>query len=167
MNALFSDKKSPFESPFTSTGKGLPSLEELSEAYKQLELLKNNSGGTPRNVFTDISNEWKDTSDDEKVFIENSKEYLEANTAYQAAFSAFLVEYLGNDFLKTQHGIAAEKVLSVIKEKKESYKNKFVNDIDKIKTQNDKLEESNQELIKKNLDLQNQLKMIQEKLGGF
>jgi chaperonin cofactor prefoldin len=158
-----------FSNPFSTT----KSVDELSEAYKKLEMLRtqqealNQQSQRPnRTVFTDIANEWEKISDDERYFIESSKEYIEANNSYQQEFNLFLLEYLGNDFLKSSHGVAAERVLSTIKEKKEVYRNKFATDILEIKEQNSKLEKNNAELIKNNNILQEELKKIQEKISG-
>lgn len=141
----------------------------LSEAYKKLELLKQQANMTqqPQNqktVFTDIISEWDSASDDEKIFIENSKEYIEANTNYQKEFNAFLIEHLGDDFIRSKHGLSAEKLLNTIKNRKEAYKNKFAADIESIKEINSKLEKNNEELAKTNSDLQKQLEAIQKRL---
>jgi vacuolar-type H+-ATPase subunit I/STV1 len=154
--------KSPFENPFNK----FSSDSDLVDAYKKLELLKQASPVVAmKNVFSDIADEWKSISTDERLFIENSKEYQEAFANYQNEFSAFLIDHLGNDFLKSPHGLAAEKLLGEIREKKESYKNKFASDITEIKEKNSQLEELNQELAKTNMQLQEQLKNIEARLN--
>jgi hypothetical protein len=140
----------------------------FAEAYKKLELLKQQAnGGQPpekKTVFSEIFAEWDASSDDEKIFIENSKEYIEANSEYQKAFNTFLIEHLGNDFIHSKHGLSAEKLLNTIRNRKDAYKNKFAADIESIKEINSKLEKNNEELAKTNLDLQKQLEDIQKRL---
>jgi hypothetical protein len=140
----------------------------FTEAYKKLELLKQQVAGNQpqekKTVFTDIFSEWEASSDDEKLFIENSKEYIEANSEYQKAFNTFLIEHLGDDFIRSKHGLSAEKLLNTIRNKKDAYKNKFAADIESIKEINSKLERNNEELAKTNLNLQKQLEDIQKRL---
>jgi hypothetical protein len=159
-----------FSNPFGNPGIQ-PSAADLTDVYHKLEALKAqqqimNNPPAKSNVLADITREWENISDDEKYFIENSKEYQDASNFYQQEFSAFLIEHLGNDFVKSPHGVAAEKVLGVIRGKKELYKNKFANDISEIKEKNSQLERNNEELAKNNIALQEQLKEIQKRLGN-
>jgi hypothetical protein len=154
--------KSPFENPFNK----FSSDSDIADAYKKLEMLKQASPVVAqRNVFSDIADEWKSISEDERLFIENSHEYQEAFTTYQNEFSAFLIESFGNDFARSPHGASAEGLLGVIRSKKDSYKNKFATDISEIKEKNSQLEELNQELVKTNMKLQEQLKNIEARLN--
>jgi hypothetical protein len=155
-----------FANPFNN-----PTTADLTDVYQKLEALKAqqqimNNPQSKTSVLTEITKEWEHISEDEKLFIENSKEYQEASNFYQQEFSAFLIEHLGNDFIKSPHGIAAEKVLGVIRSKKELYKNKFANDISEIKAKNSQLERNNEELAKNNIALQEQLRDIQKRLGN-
>jgi hypothetical protein len=161
-----------FSNPF-SLNNNIPSSSSLNDAYKQLEFLKaqheslqHHANENSKNVFSDIVDEWGKASEDEKIFIQNSQEYQSANAQYEQEFNAFLIEYLGNDFLKSPHGKAAENVLAVIRNRKDNYKNKFANDISEIREKNSKLEQNNEELAKSNLILQEQLKEIQARLSG-
>ena len=143
---------------------------DLAAAYAQLEALKNNSK-TPqtqnmRNVFSDISDEMRDVGDDERNFIVSSAEYQNLNSQYQEEFSSFLIQYFASDYLKSEYAKTPEKILALIRTKKEDYKSKFANDISDIKTQNQLLINKNDELEKANLSLQAQLKEIRESLGG-
>jgi hypothetical protein len=142
-----------FSNPFQSA---LSQGNSLEDAYQKLEFLKaqqnllhSKDQSQIRNVFSDIANEWSSVSEDERSFIESSKEYRAADLRYQQEFTAFLIEYLGNDFLKSSHGKAAEEVLAVIKSKKDSYKNKFADDISEIRNKNSQLEQNNEILAKK------------------
>jgi hypothetical protein len=156
--------------PFTSPFVGSSDVNSLDEAYKKLEFLRQqntNQQGSARTVFSDIQKEWTDSSEDERVFIENSKEYQEANGKYQESFSLFLIDKFGNEFSNSQYGRSAEDVLAIIRNKKEKYKDKFASDIEEIKQINNKLEENNNSLIKQNESLQQQLLEIKSKLGGL
>jgi hypothetical protein len=141
---------------------------DLAAAYAQLEALKKQQ--TPqqnmRNVFTDISDEMREVGDDERNFIISSTEYQSLNAQYQEEFSSFLIQYFASDYLKSEYAKTPEKILALIRTKKDQYKSKFANDISDIKTQNQLLVNKNDELEKANLSLQAQLKEIHEKLGG-
>lgn len=163
----FLGSSNPFASPFSNQGDT-----SIEDAYKKLEFLKQqsiqqNQQPQVRSVFSDIQKEWSETSEDERIFIENSKEYQTANNNYQQAFSLFLIEKFGNEFSNSPHGRSAEEVLAVIKNKKEKYKDKFASDIEEIKQKNSKLEENNSTLLKQNELLQEQLLEIRSKIGGY
>lgn len=152
-----------FSNPYGTNEK---TQDQLADAYKKLELLKQQemNKAPERNAFSDISEELKGLSEDERTFIESSKEYIEASQAYQQAFNSFLIEKTGSEFLKTKYGTTVEKLLAVIKNKKDNYRNKFAEDIEAIKNTNSKLEKNNEELLKANSLLQQQLEAIQKKL---
>lgn len=168
-----------FESPFTkNTNTSLfpspysqTSEDRLNQLYQEMEMLKqykNNSNNiNKKTVFTDISDEMKDLSEDERRFIETSKEYMEASAKYQNDFSMFLIQYLGDDFIKSEYGKTPETILAIIKKKKDEYKNRFAEDISEIREQNSNLATRNEELAKTNSELQKQLAEIREKLGGL
>jgi hypothetical protein len=108
----------------------------------------------------------RDVGDDERNFIVSSSEYQKLNSQYQEEFSSFLIQYFASDYLKSEYAKTPEKILALIRTKKEDYKSKFANDISDIKTQNQLLINKNDELEKANLSLQAQLKEIRESLGG-
>ena len=87
---------------------------------------------------------------DERKFIESSNEFISANIQYQEAFSNFLIDKFGGEFLQSKCGVTVEKVVATIKEKKEKYRESLANDISTIKEQNQELITKNEELAKKN-----------------
>ena len=141
---------------------------ELSKMYAELEMLKNQtSQQKTKTVFTEIANEMADITDDERYFIENSKEYISLNQQYQTEFSAFLIEKFANEYSTSKYGKTPEQILGVIRNKKEEYKNKFAENLNEIKETNKNLIVKNDELAKINEGLQKQLVEIQNKLGAF
>jgi hypothetical protein len=157
-----------FQNPLDFRGASSPDA-QLSDIYAGMERLKQlqqlSQPQIPqRTVFTDIADELKDMSEDEKRFIEGSDEYQRANLEYQESFTNFLLEKLGQEYLSSQYGKAPEKMLLIIKQKKEKYKGQFAADISSIKEQNNNLAIKNEDLMKTNIELQKQLKLIQERL---
>jgi hypothetical protein len=141
---------------------------DLSKLYAELEMLKGNQQSlTKRTVFTDIASEMSNASEDERIFIENSKEYISLNQQYQTEFSAFLIEKFGDEYASSKYGETPERILNVIKNKREEYKNKFAANLNEIKESNRTLVDKNEELAKINESLQKQLAEIQSKLGEF
>ena len=165
------DISAKYMSPFLNNNK--PTIDsDLVAAYAQLEALKKQQLQQPqvpqqiRNVFTDISDEMRDIGEDERNFIESSSEYQKLNSQYQEEFSSFLIQYFSNDYLKSEYAKTPEKILALIRTKKEQYKSKFANDISDIKAQNQILVDKNDALEKANVSLQAQLKEIRDSLGG-
>ena len=158
-----------YMSPFLNNNKpGIDS--DLAAAYAQLEALKQqqyNNSNNAKTVFTDISDEMRDLGEDEKNFIVSSTEYQTLTTQYQEEFSSFLIQYFANDYLKSEYAKTPEKILALIRSKKEQYKSKFANDISDIRTQNEALASKNDALEKANLALQEQLNEIRASIGGL
>lgn len=155
--------------PFSFNNKTASNIEDsLLQTYAQLEALKAkqnqlNGGVVPQQntVFTDISNEFKDLSEDETNFIISSPEYKTLNDKYQAEFTQFLISKFSNEYLQTTGSSRTlEEMLFTIRNKKELYKKKFANDINEIRDQNRELLERNNTLAASNQELQNQLKKI-------
>lgn len=126
---------------------------DLNDLYGKIEALKAQKEQVlnpprKRTVYDDINDTWNGLSSDEQHFIENSDEYKNANMFYQQQFNAFLIERMGDEFLKSKYGTAPEKVLGVIKEKKDEYQKNLSNDISTIKEQNKLLMKQNEELNK-------------------
>lgn len=126
---------------------------DLNDLYGKIEALKAQKEQVlnpprKRTVYDDINDTWNSLSSDEQHFIENSDEYKNANIFYQQQFNAFLIERMGDEFLKSKYGTAPEKVLGVIKEKKDEYQKNLSNDISTIKEQNKLLMKQNEELNK-------------------
>lgn len=155
---------------------------DLASLYQQLDALKaqkqsmNNSVAyntqnkndenltARKTVYSDIQKVWSDLSADEKKFIENSEEYIQANIEYQTAFNQFLIERMGDEFISSKYGMAPEKVLAVINKKKDEYKSNLTSDISTIKTQNQYLMQKNEELSKNNEEMTKLIKSLQDQL---
>lgn len=167
--------------PFSLNNSGLQNTENsLMETYAKLEALKarqnqintafqaqQNTQQQPQQrltVFTDIANEFNNLSEDEINFIVLSKEYESVNSKYQNEFSQFLINKFSNEYLQTGNTRTLEEMLSVIRKKKEQYKQKFADDINEIREQNKTLLDKNNELAENNERLQEQLKTIQNQL---
>ena len=126
---------------------------DLNDLYGKIEALKAQKEQVlnpprKRTVYDDINDTGNGLSSDEQHFIQNSDEYKNANMFYQQQFNAFLIERMGDEFLKSKYGTAPEKVLGVIKEKKDEYQKNLSNDISTIKEQNKLLMKQNEELNK-------------------
>lgn len=165
-NSLFGSQFST-SNPFMNQPQSISQIDQnIANVYSQLEALKNPQQNQQRQntVFTDIFNEMKSMSDDEKAYIFSTKEYIAANAKYQEEFSAFLINKFSGEFLQN-HQRTMEELLSVIKSKKEQYKNKFADDVAEIRERNKDLADKNAALAKNNQILQEELKKIQMKLG--
>lgn len=183
MRMFTNQTNSLYSSPFASTNAlysnpamakyTTPTIDQqsLADAYNKLEALRNNlqtqAPQQPQKatVFTDISKELSDLSEDEKNFIMSSREYQVADAKYQSEFSQFLITKFSDEFLQTNQR-TMEELLLAIRNKKEQYKNKFADDVAEIRKNNKSLEDKNNELLKSNLELQKQLEEIQHKLGS-
>lgn len=161
---LFNNNNSIFSSPFQSQN----SNDRLNQLYQEMEFMKQHqTNQQQRTVFTDIAEEMKDVSVDERRFIETSDEYLSASQEYQNYFTLFLIDFLGADFLNSRYGKSPEKVLAVIRQKKDDYKNRFAENISEIRSQNNTLAQQNDALAQANMELQKQLADIRKQLGGM
>lgn len=138
---------------------------DLAKMYAELEAIKNASSQPTRTVFTDIAEEMSDLSDDERAFIEGSKEYALLNQQYQVEFSTFLINKFGAEYSSSQYGKTPERILGLIREKKEQYKNQFAANLNEIKENNRSLVSKNNELAEVNKRLQIELEAIKNKLG--
>ena len=141
--------------PFSFNNKTTSNIED-----KQSQL---NNGAPPSQatVFTDISNEFKDLTEDELNFITTSSEYQTLNNKYQSEFSQFLISKFSNEYLQTTGNTRTlEEMLFTIRSKKDQYKKKFANDINEIRDQNKELAERNNQLAANNIELQAQLKKL-------
>lgn len=117
-----------------------------------------------KTVYTDIAEIWNSLSAEEQKFVEGSQEYQQANIEYQNAFNSFLLDKMGAEFLTSKYSEYPERVLAVIKTKKEEYQNNLTNDISTIKSQNEALIKQNSELAKNNEELGKLIKSLQEQM---
>lgn len=170
-----------FANPYLQESQSSKAPDDINSLYRQIEALKaqktaltnlqspniKNNDATQQNkrtVYNDIGTIWSELSAEERKYIENSEEYQNANIEYQQSFNNFLVEKLGDDYLQSRFGTAPEKVLAVIKKKKEEFQNNITNDISAIKSQNEYLVKKNDELTKSNEEMNKLIKALQEQL---
>lgn len=105
-----------------------------------------------RTVFNDIADEWANCSEDERYFIDNDKEYVNANITYQQQFNAFLLDMVGMQFINSQYGKSAESVLVALRNAKSRYKKDTADNIAAVKAEN--------------AELQRQIAELQRLIGG-
>lgn len=161
--------KSPTAGDIANLYQKLDTLKAQQNVIQQMENATSNkttvNDSTPRKTaFTEISELWAELSNEERKFIESSSEYIDANIEYQNAFNSFLLDKLGDEFLRSKFGAAPEKVLLAIKHKKEEYQTNLSNDISTIKTQNQFLMQKNDELAKSNEEMTKLIKSLQDQL---
>ena len=140
---------------------------DLNGIYNKINALKMQQQQTQQpaqNAYDDLKSLYKDMSVDERKFVESSNEFISANIQYQEAFSNFLIDKFGGEFLQSKYGVTVEKVVATIKEKKEKYRESLANDISTIKEQNQELITKNEELAKNNQELTNLIKSLQDQL---
>ena len=151
-----------FSNPFLNN-KGT----DLTDIYNKINTLKMQQQQTQppiQNAYDDLRDLYKDMSIDERKYIESSNEFISANIQYQEAFSNFLIDKFGGEFLQSKYGVTVEKVVATIKDKKEKYRENLTNDISTIKEQNKELITKNEELAKNNQELTNLIKSLQDQL---
>ena len=71
------------------------------------------SRGTKRQRRT-----WQNITYSSSKFIEQDKEYIDANVIYAQQFNAFLLDQLGLQFSNSKYGASAEKVLIALRNAK-------------------------------------------------
>lgn len=99
-----------------------------------------------RTVFNDISDEWGKCSEEERKFIEQDPEYVNANIEYAQQFNAFLLDQFGLQFANSKYGSSAEKVLLSMRNAKGRYRTSTVEDMNKIRKENAALQQQLKEL---------------------
>ena len=120
--------------------------------YQQLQQLQSTPVNNFRTVFNDISDEWSACNEEERTFIEQDTEYLQANLAYAQQFNAFLIEQFGLQFSNSKYGSSAEKVLLSIRNAKGRYHTAATEDVKRIKEEN--------------IELQRQIKELEDLING-
>ena len=151
-----------FSNPFLNN-----KTDDFNDIYNKINALKMQQQQTQQpaqNAYDDLKSLYKDMSADERKFIESSNEFISANIQYQEAFSNFLIDKFGGEFLQSKYGVTVEKVVATIKEKKEKDRESLANDISTIKEQNQELITKNEELAKNNQELTNLIKSLQDQL---
>lgn len=116
--------------------------------YDELARLRNASLQLPtyRTVFTDITEEWNKCTAEEQNFINNDENYIKANLKYQQAFSSFLLEMWGQQFIASPHGKTAEEVLISLRNAKEKYRQKTDSTVKDVQQQNELLKNEIEQL---------------------
>lgn len=166
-NIFGNNTTSNYSNPFSNTPSVLDA--SLADSYAKLEALKRQqqlqqSPSQQATVFTDITNELKNLSEDEMSFITSSKEYQTISNKYQEEFSQFLINKFSNEYIQVGNTRTLEEMLYTIRTQKEKYKDKFATDINEIRNQNKTLIDRNNQLAENNQALQKQLEEIKARL---
>lgn len=121
---------------------------DLATLYGELNRLKSQQPQPIpyRTVFNDIADEWGNSSDEEKKFIDNDKDYINANLNYQQQFNSFLLELVGTQFANSKYGKSAESLLIALREAKSRYKKETTENIVQVKAENESLQKQIEEL---------------------
>lgn len=125
--------------------------QSIDSLYAELARLKNQQPVQPigyRTVFNDISDEWSNASEDERLFIERDPDYVNANVVYQQQFNAFLLDLVGVQFINSQYGKSAEAVYIAMKNAKAKYKKETADSVANVKAENAELQRQIEELKK-------------------
>lgn len=119
------------------TNNGNPYFNETN-IYDELAKLKTASLQLPtyRTVFTDIADEWNKCTAEEQSFINNDENYVKTNLKYQQAFSSFLLEMWGQQFIASPYGKTAEEVLIALRGAKDKYRQKTDTTVKDVQEQN-------------------------------
>lgn len=139
---------------------------EFNDIYNKINALKmqQQSQQIVQTAYDDLKGLYKEMSVDERKYVESSDDFVNANVQYQEAFSNFLIDKFGGEFLQSKYGVTVEKVVATIKQKREEYHENLTNDISTIKEQNQALITKNEELAKNNQELTNLIKSLQDQL---
>lgn len=116
------------------------------DIYQRLADMRSTPFQAYRTVFNDITDEWSNCSEDERKYIEQDKEYIEANVIYAQQFNAFLLDQLGLQFSNSKYGASAEKVLIALRNAKGRFRTNTAEDLAKIKDENASLQKQIKEL---------------------
>lgn len=119
---------------------------QMDNAYQELMKMRATPYNTYRTVFNDITDEWNSCSEDERRFIEQDKEYYQANVEYSQQFNAFLLEQFGLQFANSKYGASAEKVLLSMKNARSRFRTSTIEDVNRIKNENAALQRQIKEL---------------------
>ena len=129
-----------------NTGNFAAANTEVADIYKKLAQLQSTPVNTYRTVFNDISDKWSSSNEEERKFIQQNSEYIQANLEYAQQFNAFLVEQFGLQFINSKYGASAEKVLVAIRNAKGRHHTAAAEDVKRIKDENAALQRQLKEL---------------------
>lgn len=125
----------------------IKNLQSPNELYHQMNSMRTNMPfNSYRTVFNDISDEWGACSEDERKFIEQDSQYMQANLEYAQQFNAFLLDQFGLQFANSKYGTSAEKVLLALRDARGRFRTSAVEDMNRIKNENAILQQQLKEL---------------------
>ena len=131
---------------YASLGNGYSPSTDQQNLYQKLMEMRGTPYNSYRTVFNDISDEWNSCSEEERKFIEQDEGYQRANLEYAQQFNAFLLDQFGLQFVNSKYGNSAEKVLLSLRAAKDHYHTSTIEDMAKIKSENEKLQKQLKEL---------------------
>lgn len=120
--------------------------------YGDFGRIRNTPYNQYRTVFNDIADEWGNCSEEERRFIEQDAEYVQANMVYAQQFNSFLLDQFGLQFANSKYGDSAEKVLISLRNARGKFRTSTIEDVAKIKNEN--------------LQLQKQIKELEDLING-
>lgn len=119
----------------------------LTDMYQELNRIRNTAPYNQyRTVFNDIADEWGSCSEEERKFIENDVDYMQANLAYAQQFNSFLLDQFGLQFANSKYGVSAEQVLVALRKARGKFRTSAIEDVAKIKNENLQLQKQIKEL---------------------
>jgi hypothetical protein len=130
----------------------LGSQGSVSGPFGEIGRVRNTPYNQYRTVFNDIADEWGNCSEEERRFIEQDSEYIQANVVYAQQFNSFLLDQFGLQFANSKYGDSAEKVLISLKNARGRFRTSTIEDVAKIKNEN--------------LQLQKQIKELEDLING-
>ena len=130
----------------------LGSQGNVSSPYSDLGRVRNTPYNQYRTVFNDIADEWGNCSEEERRFIEQDANYMQANLVYAQQFNSFLLDQFGLQFANSKYGDSAEKVLIALRNARGRFRTSTIEDVAKIKNEN--------------LQLQKQIKELEDLING-
>lgn len=136
MNSYINGYQIPGSRPSNST----------PDIYQELNRIQNTPYNQYRTVFNDIADEWGNCSEDERRFIEQDADYINANVTYAQQFNSFLLDQFGLQFANSKYGTSAEKVLIELRKARSKYQTITREDVNKIKNENALLQKQIREL---------------------
>lgn len=130
----------------------LGSQGSATNPYGDFGRIRNTPYNQYRTVFNDIADEWGNCSEEERRFIEQDADYVQANIVYAQQFNSFLLDQFGLQFANSKYGDSAEKVLISLRNARGKFRTSTIEDVAKIKNEN--------------LQLQKQIKELEDLING-
>lgn len=124
----------------------LGSQGNVTNPYGEFGRVRNTPYNQYRTVFNDIADEWGNCSEEERRFIEQDTDYIQANIVYAQQFNSFLLDQFGLQFANSKYGDSAEKVLISLRNARGKFRTSAIEDVAKIKNENLQLQKQIKEL---------------------